>query len=477
MHTCTLNQLNTAQGVSIQSLKKRFEDFISTESALPIMGIVVLLFHVLALDMVWFWFVAVYFVLVCFSNAKIQALLPAILMVVFGISLQNGFYQPNILDITYFESNIPYLAIVGSIMVIATIFGLKKRGLKLRLTWGFIGVIALGLSFIFGGLFSDGHNSLALLMGIVYATLFIMFFVLFSAIMPTVKFDYLAKTIILCSLVVCFQIFRVYIEYNIFGMPYYISSAQRKNYVVLGWGISNNVGIFAVLGLPFAAYYMFKHIAHAWAYLVFIVMLLAAALTLSRAVVFISYPIAIVLIVYALIRAKGRQRIILLSLTALAALVIGLMVALNWEQVYTTLEFFWVYGVDGRGREPLFELAIQAFLRYPLFGAGLVYGAYPFEMVDFLFFPHNAVLQFLMWGGLLGLGAYLLHTLFLILSTFKKPNEKRILIFVATLLIILHSMLDIGFFMPPSLIYYMLFVTAIESSAIKRGSFGLLLRQ
>ncbi|MCL2848101.1 MAG: O-antigen ligase family protein [Firmicutes bacterium] len=498
--------------------KKRFEEFIASERFLPIFGVLVLFFHLLGRDMLGVTFIFAYLTVVFLSDADIRATLPVFAMLIFTASLEQGFYRVGSSNPIVYIENIPFLIILLSLSAVGITVGLirrykyrissfswmsnahfpqqenytgdtlppvssdskiKKETLSaqknlrtLKTSWGLIGVIAMGLSFILGGLFSGGYNIMAFVMGLVFAVMFIGFFLVGKLTTKKIDFDYLAKVLILMSLVAVIQLLIVYIYRDIFSTSANDGGNYAKYEIAVGWGHSNSIAVIIALGLPFSLYFMATHEKPYWAFGVFAVQVLAVILCLSRAMTFLIIPVAILGLAYSIYRQRKKTRLFLIIATG-ATVVIALVVFLvQMENILSALAFYIEAGLDDNDRFAIYRQAWQAFIRNPIFGAGLVYDTPYLNFSDFLFMAHNSFLQFLAWGGIIGFSAFIFHLVVTTIALFKKPNEKRMILFVVALLVIGNSMLEVFLFMPPTLIIYMLVIGAIDNDAIEQDGFG-----
>ena len=460
------------QKLNLNGLVKETEKFVSSEKMLPILGIFVVLCHISGWDLAGFtvlWAVAVF---VFLSDANIRGSIPSLLFAPYVISNQNGVAVPRMpLNPNFFLSHAGYLVFLIATLVLCAAYGIWKRRekLRLRLTFGMVSVAAISGSFLLGGIFSADYSPVTLGVGAVFAVYFMLFFLFFSFIAPTVSFEYIACVVLTASLCVLFQLF------HLFFIDGVLTSGLTKNAIALGWGISNNIAPMIALGIPFSAYYMAVH-EKPWVamvcFFIFVAQTAGVILCLSRATLLVVVPFVVGVPVFALIKAKGRAKVCLL-ITVLASLaVITIFVLTRMEMVLETLKFYLEVGFSDRGRIALYEEALQIFLKYPLFGAGAAYRLADWAHWDMLvYMVHNTVLQFMLWSGITGLLAILLHILFLGKLLFLRPNLKRFVLLLAAGLLFLHSMLDWAWFYPFTLLYYMLFVAAAEK-LVRGGIYG-----
>jgi len=441
------------------------ERLVSSEKMIPLLGLFVLLCHMYGLAIIGLTGLALVIIFVFVTDAKARGCLPPFMLLTYVISPHTGgaVAGAGVFGGEYFLDYIVYLAVLFAAVLFSAAYGIwKRRLLKFRFSIGFFGVAAMSVSFLSGGFFYDGYSFLSLAIGAGFAAYFMLFFVVLSLIAPALDFEFIAKAVTAATLCLLFQLLYLYLKIDIFTV-----GAVNKNAIALGWGKSNNIAVMIALGLPFSAYFMCVN-KHAWyGFLVFAAQLAGIFLTLSRAMVLVALPFTAVALVYAVWRAKGKPRLQLVALTAGAALAGGLLVAFNLEQLAGFFAYF-ERDVAADGRIPLFEDAFESFLQNPLFGRGIAYklAARP---TTYFYFVHNTILQFMMFGGLIGLAAVLLHIASALYTGFKKPNEKRMFLLFGAALIFAHSMLDCVWFFPYAMLYYMIFFTVAESDLFQRN--------
>ena len=420
-------------------------------------------------------FFSILMVYIFVSKTPIRASLVPMLLMVMVLSIQNGVVRPGThLDTDYIVSHLVFLMIMLGSMVIAGAYGLMHRKLKCNLTFGFLGIAAMGISLIIGGLGSAEFSNINPLLGLGFTVLFLSFFFYFGCIAGEIPFDYLAKLVILASLIPVIQVINVYYVYDLLGRGIHMSGAQLKNYVVVGWSISNGIAPIIALGLPFSAYFMATHKQPWWAFMVFMAQVFGVFLCLSRAMFIFVIPFVPLALIYAHIRSSGNSRIQLTVITAITLAVLSLFVLHNIEVITEVFSFYFNnnYGGligDDRGRWELFRIARDAFLRNPLFGAGITYRM---DYHDMLFFAHNTILQFMAWGGIVGLFAITVHVGVTIFASVRKSTEHRLILLAAAGMIFLQSLLDHEFFMPPTFIFYLLFIACLERNALNHNGFA-----
>ncbi len=460
------------QRFNFQTLLRRFERFAGSEQALAPLGCFVLCFHLFGWDIAGITLLAAYMIFVFLSDAPIRGVLPALMMVAYVISVQNGVTNTDgTFHPEYLLKHLWYIGTLGGFLIASAIYGIYKRRLRFRLTYGFLGVAAMGASLILSGIFSEGYTFKHMLGGVVITSYFLLFFVFCAFVAPHTGFDYIAKTVTVSTLVVMAELLCHFLRIGALTPG---GGALVKQSVILGWGMSNSIAPMIAVGLPFSVYYMSK-IKHAWfAFLIFLAQAVVTVLCLSRGMLLFAVPFAVIGFVYALFRQRGTARVQLIVIGAVLAAAITLFVLVSWEEVARLINFYIENGFQDSNRFNLFSDAWNVFLKYPFFGGGVTYRSMDTSInVKIVYLVHNSVLQFMLWSGILGLIGLLAHLLFTAVVWFKKPNAKKSFLMSAALLIFLQSLLDITWFMPFTTFYYMLFIAAAEHDCIEKTGVGL----
>jgi O-antigen ligase len=446
---------------------KKLEKAAGSEFAISVVGFAVLFFHVLGLDLAGFTVAALYLAFIFLSDAPVKAAFPPLVTVVCIVSTQNGVSNVYAnLDATYYIKYLWYIVALAVITFAAAVYGIYKRKLKFRITYGFIGLCFMCGSMMLNGLFSENYNALNFLGGFVFTAYFMLFFVFCAFCVPEMSFDFIAKTAITLSLVVISELTARFLDLNAFsyGLDY------PKAFVSLGWGISNSIAPMIAVGMPFTIYYAI-HTKHSWfSYLLFLLQALMIILCLSRAMLLVAAIIGLGLVIYACIKSKGKQKIQIVSITCALLLGAGIALAVKWGSVSGTLSFYFENGILDRGRIRMWDDVVEIFRHNPFFGKGI---AYKLGYIDiYIYLVHNTPLQFMLWSGVAGILGLAAHILFTALTAFRRPNGRRSMLLIAAMLIFIHSMLDVVWFFPATTLVYMLFVAAAENDCIAATGSG-----
>jgi O-antigen ligase len=127
------------------------------------------------------------------------------------------------------------------------------------------------------------------------------------------------------------------------------------------------------------------------------------------------------------------------------------------------------------GRDDIWRRYFEYFMSNPIFGGGftvdkIFYIENGAEVANgafsaYSYFAHNTVFQLLGSCGLLGLFAYVYHTLTTIIIYFKKPSFNRFIFAFVVFGFVAMAMLDVVFFKPYFTLIYIVVLTVCEADA------------
>ena len=264
MNTLDKKQLNIW---SFDGIVKRLQTFFASEKMLAVVGLLAVCSHFLALELFFWTILTVYLVYIFVSKTNLRAAIPPLLVIIYFISLQNGLIVQgsNYMRDNYIIDNLWYMIILSAFIVISAVYGIIRRKIKIRFTLGFFAMGALGLSLMLGGLFSYDYNILSLMAGVIFTAIFTLLYIVAQVTLKNANFDYIAKAVLMSTFVIMMQLAVVIVQHNIFGMlaDENIPGSLVKDFMILGWGISNSIAPMIAVGMPFSIYYMAKG-KHPW---------------------------------------------------------------------------------------------------------------------------------------------------------------------------------------------------------------------
>ena len=445
---------------------KAVKDFIESDFFIYFTGAAVALCSISNLFMVGFCISAISICAVLFTNIKMRACLPPIIMIVFNLSSQRSTYNG---DMSIAKTgNIVIFAILGAGVVAGLIYAFIKKGIKVRITPNFWGLVCICVALTFGGVFSPIYSLSSMLVGAALSVFFLGGILLFGSFVKKEDFPYIAKTLITMSLVVCLELLHLY-AYN-----EELRKTFEKGLVQLGFGISNSIGIMILVGMPFTLYYMAVSKRSIVFCLVLVVQTLGIVFTFARASLVIAVPLIIAGGVYACFRNKGRGRYQILIFAAVVAVVGVSFIAAKWEKFSKMMAFYLEVGFDDRGRTEIWEHGIMRFLTSPVTGVGIIdkvtQTVYNDDLTKlFILRYHNNIFQFLVVGGIIGICLYIAHNVILALTCVANPKETRSFAMLGILMIIGNSLLDVMFYYPYTILIYTMLIAFCESDLISQN--------
>ncbi|MDR2202682.1 MAG: O-antigen ligase family protein [Clostridiales bacterium] len=422
--------------------------FIESDKFIYLVAAIVLSFSLLGWDLAGFYVLILLCSFILCSNLDIRATTPIIIMMCFVLSIQNSPLRDTSASYFLSTTSLVSLSVLAAVLLTSMVYGAIKRGLRVRLTLNFWGVFALVPAFVFGGIFYKGYSAASMLVGLVMSLYFFGAFVYFSLYIKRGDFDFIAKTILVLSLIGSVQLGVLYLTSD------WLRQTLDKGAIMIGWGNSNSIAIMLVIGMPPALYYAAKSKHPVLFFVLTCVLAAATVFTYSRAALLFAVPICVGGTVYAVFKQRGRGRIgLLIAGGALVAAFIG-FVGVKWNLFVRAMDFYIQTGIDDRGRYELLVEAFNKFLSAPLFGVG----AYDSVGVaqTYIFFYHNMFFQFLAWSGIFGFVMYSGHLVTMFLTGIKHPAEKRTFLLLVILAATGHSMLDCVLYYPYLTFVYML---------------------
>jgi O-antigen ligase len=285
--------------------------------------------------------------------------------------------------------------------------------------------------------------------------------------------SYLASIGIFAGIIIAIELAVLYFSGDVI-----VNGEIMRDKLYTGWGIYNNLGVIAVMSIPFAFYYVTRaRFATPWIVLSF-ALLATAILTCSRGAIVFGIPLFIVCLIIALVRGNNRAEIALVYVLCLIGTVAAC--AIFWDKIST------LFGnvpsiIDGIGsktpienetRLNLYKKGLDVFKNNPIFGETfypVAYEVYDFSEIESFssFFPprwHNTVVQILASCGIVGMIAYLFHRISTIVLFIKKKNRATTFIGLSILALLLMSLVDCHFFNVGPVLFYSTMLAVMECS-------------
>ncbi|MBR2988967.1 MAG: O-antigen ligase family protein [Clostridia bacterium] len=320
-----------------------------------------------------------------------------------------------------------------------------------------IGILALVVAMLLGGIFTPYYDHNAIIVPGVYAVIIIPFYLYFR--LNTTKredtIDYLAYSLMIAGIGVACQVLAFY-GFNYRGGEL---GSEWKDSMLLGAYVSNSAGEFIVITLP--VYFMFaSKRSHGWMYILgACLMLCVVALTLSRASLLFAVPVFIFGLLWCSFKGKNKKfsRIFTACCVVLGVAVIIVFFVLGGLEKLGG--FFGDTGFADRGRFSLWKQMIESFCSFPIFGAGfsVLYQLNNHASGNvnlYTALAHNTIFQMIGSCGVVGILAYAFHRFTTVSLFVKRFNADRLFLGVVTATFALISLLDQIFFFPQFVILY-----------------------
>lgn len=316
------------------------------------------------------------------------------------------------------------------------------------------GLFALGAVLVLNGIFYEGYTIGNLLCGIALALSFVWFYVYFYNTLDWTDrtAEYVAKILVIASAVILVQLAKVYIfDGAVTG------GSINKNALVLGWGMSNNIGAMLAMFMPAGFYLAYRSRFGAAYYIYGCAVFAGVVLTLSRTSVLVAA--AALLACMILLSIRGRHVRFVRIFNAVLAVSLAVSAVVFSEQLAQIFRHYLERGFDDTGRYEIWADGVENFLRAPVFGVGFctpIAPGWSYGIENWLFpdMYHNTYVQLLACCGVFGAAAYTFHIVQGLILVFKRPTPERIFFFFVIAVLSGMSMADNHLFhIFPALVY------------------------
>lgn len=407
-----------------------------------------------ALTAVIFWFVTL------FGKDSKPVIAPLVLFI-YAISQRHTSQPPYSSDFLY---GVPFLATSCTLAAITFALFLFRlivypstdsviKG-KPVMRWG---LLALAAALLLNGAFYSEYTFSDFLLGAAIAFSFVFFYVYFyhTLIWRDTTALSVARVLTLACAVIMLQLAEMYLFDGVI-----VDGSIDKDKIILGWGMSNNVGGMLAMFLP-APFYLAYREKHGWLYyLLGLLVFLGVVLTCSRTSVLVGAIILLVILVLLAIRGKNVCAIRIIDVVLAVCAVVACVVFR--DKLAELFEHYIERGFDDTGRFEIWAHGWNNFLKAPLFGVGFYTPIAPdwsYNIENWLFpdMYHNTFVQMLASCGILGAVAYSFHVCQGLYLCFRKPTSERLFFFFVIAILSGMSLADnhiVHVF--PALVYSML---------------------
>lgn len=224
---------------------------------------------------------------------------------------------------------------------------------------------------------------------------------------------------------------------------------ERDQVPHLGWAISNTIATVLLFPIPMGFYLFIKEKKFKFIYM--LLALLAAfgiLITTSRGCFIFGALVLALSFFVTIFCTKGSERIkYLFFIGILVVFALTAMYVVKDKIIYVVQTIF-RDKFKSNGRIELYQEALQCFLKFPLFGAGLAYPGVDLRNIDAAHFYmfHNTIFQILGCMGLVGVVAYAYYYFVKIESLLENFKMFNIFVLLAYIGFEGYSMLNTGTF-------------------------------
>lgn len=455
-------------------LVKKIQVFLSSKWSMILIVLFTALSNLFSWEIFVFYLFTFIIILATLFSDDLLCLLPIACCGYFTFSRRNNPLAWKQISIFLSTSGKVHLWIIGIIIFIFAVsrfildISRNKNRKKPKLLFGFL---ALGLAYVFAGIFSGGYDIRTIFFGFIQivSLSFCYFYFYFTIDWEKVKKDYFAFLFMALSCLLSVEILGMMIYGGAFS-----SSVFVRFELYTGWGMYNNVGCVAVMCFP-AIFYLATTKKNGWIFsLIGTINFLFVLLTQSRTSMLIGSVVYAVCVLISLIKSDRKEKlgnIIVYSSTFVLGLICLILFKDRLADLYSSII---QVGADDNGRIEIYKRGLAQFKESWMFGKGFYScDAYQWGVSnpnDFL--PpryHNTVVQLLACGGVVALIAYLFHRVQTFIVLLKNRSLEKWFIMISIASLILMSLLDCHMFnFGPGFLYSALLLFAEKMDNIKK---------
>lgn len=352
--------------------------------------------------------------------------------------------------------NMIIIGVLIAIFVITRlVFDIINHKERLKVPKLLIGYVALGISYIFAGLFSEEYEFRSSFFGLVeILTLSFCYFIFYFTVdWKKVNKDYFALLFTSLSVMISFEIIGMLIHSGFFST----TGDFDRGLLFTGWGINNNVGGQACICLP-AAFYFSCTKKNGWIFtLLGTFNYLCLLCTQSRASMLCGSFFYLCCLVIVMIKSINRKANIIVYISLLLSITaFAFIFKTKIEELFSSVID---KGLDDNGRFEIYEIGFNQFKESWVLGKGwycsgtFQWGVY--DPDDFL--PpryHNTIIQLIASGGIVMLVAYIYHRFETLKLFFKNFSLEKLFMGLCIGGLLSTSLLDCHFFnLGPGFLY------------------------
>lgn len=431
----------------------RVKDFLESPWAIFLTGAITVLFYIFEVKYFQYCFFSVLGILLVITKAK-WYLAPSLIFMTFASSRFNGdFSYLNTNSIGFILAIIFGLSFIG-FLIYDIVINIKEYVRNVKKNWllysGIIVLTSMVISLIFSPVII---NSLWCILGHLLLLLVII-------IIPT-KIDFSDKgklmmmlTFIAAIYVIAFEVLFVFCDVH-FIQGESINLIMDQKLLNLGWAISNRYVVICNIGLIACLYCYFKYDDLATRLLIFLSIFVGLVINFfsgCRAAylgLIMTIPIIVIFYIrYYMKFANRPNEVKYLSIFG-CLFALGIIFLFVSPFLQSALKEILERGFYLSGRDDVWEVAVNAFMRHPLIGCGPLSGSY-YILVgtgrDFINNYHNFVLDALATTGIIGLLAFIFFIYVLIRRCFIKNDYYANVLLILIVYFLANGVVDSLFF-------------------------------
>lgn len=438
--------------------------------------------YLLAIEIVMYSLVCLYTIYICLFSKDFLPLVPLFVFCYIAPSYKNNPGR-NAESIFYGATGraIVIIAIICTIAILLRIAFDKNMSFKKLFTQRLyltISMLILGGAYLVSGIFCDIYSTIWI-NNLVFALLqFLSIFLLYFILAATIDWklaskDFLPYIAITAGFVICLQVIHLYMFH--FRLDEFGNTT--KDFIVTGWGISNNIAAMIVLTIPFAFYLACTKKNSALYLSIASFFMVGTILTLSRASFLVGIVIYIACWFICLFKAQNKKAFRITSIVIISLLLIFVAIFFKpiWEMCLRFLDIFRTddngnLAFDDANRFKTYKTGLEIFANYPIFGGSFFarnFWPYQYSTLESFtsFFParwHNTIIQLLTSTGIVGFLAYAYHRVKTVLLIVKKPTLGKVFIGISILSFVGMSLLDCHMFNIGPVMFYSLMLIFAE---------------
>ena len=370
---------------------------------------------------------------------------PALLIFVFQMSVENAPSIPSFSD--YYFSGWRALLLPAFLLIFA--FSLFYTFLKERV-WSVESLkslpdvkvaLPLALAFILNGAFSGEWSARSLVFGLLQILSFFLigyfFYLGFFGISRGKLIDYFTLVASVIAAVLVFETLWLYATGGVV-----IDGVADKGRVLYGWGIWTTAGMDMAVLIPLL-FLGASRSRRPWIYLLLVHLTYASAvLTLSRNALIFATAALLASACFYVLRAPFGRRLLRVYLVLLALALFAFPLYL--PKLSSLLSDYIERGFSDNGRLALWRYGLDRFLEAPVFGKGF-FAIEPDTFRAQNFFPpmlHNTAVQLSASMGIFGLVSYVIYRASMLQGLLRSLNSDTVYVLLSMLTLLFMSLLD-----------------------------------